>query len=421
MSKNHIPCILRLFPLCILLVTGPASGQMIPLEDLRGDLVHVIYQWTGEDLQSRLPPVPFGHWEDECIAIAEVYEPCENPPPDQCLVGQCTGIAFQNSEFFPAGIQFSGGTSASWGVPPAGLWSVSSVSGFKFRIDNPVDYDLFITVDQGDSRFDGVGGGNVYLKANHSGGSTDIHFVTDGQMQFTGRLGPGTYTLEGFSQKFANLEAFQGLIYFAQFTVHQPQAPAIGIQPSDHSVACGGSAVFSVGTTLPQSNYTFQWRRNFVPLVNGPGVAGATTSTLTLTNVCSADDYDVVVTGPNPAGGGPVSEPSRLAHLTIVTPTGVETAPTNPAIAIVRAPAPNPFRTSTSIGYDVRLPTHLSAAVYNASGARIRSLAERTVTGPGALTWDGCLRSGARAPVGIYFLRVEMGDVRETRKVVLLE
>jgi hypothetical protein len=144
---------------------------------------------------------------------------------------------------------------------------------------------------------------------------------------------------------------------------------------------------------------------------------GATTSTLTLTNVCSADMYDCVVTA------GAISEPTRLATLAIVsTPTGIEIEPANPvASAVVKAPVPNPFRTSTSVAYDVRRPTRLVATLYNASGAKIRSLADRTVSGSGSITWDGRLRSGARAPVGIYFLQVEMEDVRESRKVVLLE
>jgi hypothetical protein len=420
MSKNSIPCVSRLFPLCILLVTGTAFGQMIPLEDLRSGGVDAFY-FDVEDYQHHEPPVPFAYWEDDCTSLAEKYEPCQNPPPDQCLVGQCTGTAYQVSEFFPAGLQFSGVTRASWGGPPSGLWSVQSVSGFKFRIDNTLDYNLFIDVDPGDSHLTGGTGGAVRLWAYYSGGTTALYEVTDGLLQVAGRLGPGTYALEGLSKAEGTLESFQGLAYSAQWTVQQPQQPAIAIQPSDHSAACGGTVVFSVGTTGTPSNYTFQWRKNFVPLANGPGVTGATASTLTLSNVCSADDYDVVVTGPDPAGGGTISEPSRLAHLSIVTPTGVETEPTSPTTTAVGAPAPNPFRVSTSVAYDVQGSTRLVATVYNAAGARVRSLVDRTVSRSGSVTWDGRLRSGTRAPVGVYFLRVELGSVHQTRKVALLE
>lgn len=425
MSKHHIPCVLRLFPLCILLVTGPASGQMVPLEDLRGNSVHVIYQGDTEDFQDHRPTTPFAYWEDQCTGLAEKYEPCVNPPPEQCLVGRCTGFSFQVSEFFPGGIKFSGTTSASWGIPPAGVYLINAVAGFKFRIDNTLDYNLFFIVDPGDSPIldGGVYSGAVALRVHDGAGNpTVIHETNNGQFQTAGRLGPGTYTLEGWSGKFGAWESFQGPTFSAQLTVQQPQAPHIANQPSDHSAGCGGTVVFSVGTAGAASNYTFQWRRNFVPLTDGANVMGATTSALTLTNVCSAGDYDVVVTGPNPAGGGTIAEPSRLAHLTIITtPTGVETEPTSPTAASVRAPAPNPFRASTTVAYDVQRATHLVAAVYNAAGARVRSLADRTVSGSGSVTWDGRLHSGARAPVGIYFLRVELDRVHRTRKVVLLE
>jgi len=71
-----------------------------------------------------------------------------------------------------------------------------------------------------------------------------------GQQQVTGRLGPGTYKLEGFSMKSGNWESFQGAFYFAQWTVHEPQAPHIAVQPSDRATACGGSVVLSAGTAL---------------------------------------------------------------------------------------------------------------------------------------------------------------------------
>jgi hypothetical protein len=419
MINNIMSNIVRLFPLCILLVTGPARAQMIPLEDMRWDGADVEYG-SAEDTEIHNRPVPFAYWEDQCVALAEEYEPCEDPPPDSCLVGSCTGVGFQTSQFFPAGIQFSGGTGANWGIPPSGIWLVNSYSGFKFRVDTAVDYNLFAIVDPGDSPSLG-GTGGVYLEANYSGESATLFFLENSQSQVTGRLGPGTYTLTGSSHCFNTAESFQGLAYFAQWTVHQPQAPHIAVQPSDRSTGCGGTVVLSIGTALPQSNYTYQWRRNFVPLTNGPDVTGATTSTLTLTNVCSAADYDVVVTGQNPAGGGPIAEPSRLAHVTIVAPTGVETEPASPTATAVRSPAPNPFRVSTTVEYDLHKPTRLVAAVYNASGARVSSLVDRTVSSSGSVTWDGRLHSGARAPVGIYFLRLELDGLRQTRKVVLLE
>ncbi|HEU4724659.1 MAG TPA: T9SS type A sorting domain-containing protein, partial [Candidatus Eisenbacteria bacterium] len=310
-----------------------------------------------------------------------------------------------------------------WG-PEAGIYLLRSVSGFKFRVDTAFDYNLTMIVDPGDSpSLDGSYSGSVSLAIyNSAGDATLLHEVLDGQLAVTGRLGPGTYMLQGLSGKFGPWETFQGPAYFAQWTVQQPAVPTIAYQPSDHSTACGGTVVFSVGTASPPSNYTFQWRRNFTPLTDGPGVSGATTPTLTLTNACSADDYDVVVTGPNPAGGT-ISEPSRLAHLSIIsTPTGIETDPVSESpIAQIRAASPNPFRAGTALSYTVPRATRLRATVYDASGARVRDLTDVVVSGPGSIVWDGRTQRGDRAPAGVYFVHVDAGAVRETKKVVLLK
>ena len=407
----------RLLPLCILLISGEVRGQMVPLEDLRRNSVDAFY-YDVEDYQDHRPPVPFGYWEDFCVANPVQYEPCDppEPPPNQCIVGQTFGNAYQIGQFFPAGIQFSGTVSGSWDGVPSGLYSASSYCAFKFRLDNPVDYDFFVDIDPGDAPL----GGGVRLYAYGSAGTTAVYDLSSG-ITTSGRLGPGTYRLEGLSNLVSAAQYSNGITYSAQWIVHQPPQPHIAFQPSDHSIGCGGTIVFSVGTTLAASNYTFQWRSNFVPLTNGPGISGATTSSLTMTGICADGDYDVVVTGPNPVGGGTVAEPSRLAHLSIVTPTGVGADPAGSTAPAIRAAAPNPFRASTSVGYVVHQPTRLVANVYSASGARVRSLADRMVSSPGSVSWDGRLSSGDRAPTGVYFLRFELGGLRETRKAVLLQ
>ena len=405
----------------ILVAAKPSPAQMIPLEDIGQTEAWPQYQGVDGPQQIHYPPVPFAYWEDPNSSTAVKLEPCQDPPTEQCVVGQCDAFAYAITQFFPAGIQFSGTTSASWGVPPSGFWLVNSTSGYQFRLDQAVDYDLFMDVDQGDAlSIDGQPGGQVWFaQMDTTGVYTTLHEHFAGPTEIQGRLGPGTYKLAGWSIKTGASSSYTGTTYSAQFTVTPPPEPIIITQPFNRSTGCGGTVTFSVGTARAQSNYTFQWRRNFVPLTNGPGISGATSSNLTLTNVCAAASYDVVVTGPNPLGGT-VTEPSRLARLTIVTPTGVETDPAGSAAPAIRAAAPNPFRSSTTVDYVMRQPTRLVANVYNVSGARIRLLADRMVTGPGSVTWDGRLPSGERAPTGIYFLRFEAGTVRETKKVVLV-
>jgi hypothetical protein len=208
-----------------------------------------------------------------------------------------------------------------------------------------------------------------------------------------------------------------GPAYSLIWTCLPCQTSLIGTQPRGITVACGGTAVFSVTPTAGLTGLTFQWRRNLVPLTNSSHIAGATTQTLTINNACSADSayYDVLLSD------GTILEPSRLARLNISTISGVETPSGGPQRAFsIEAAGPNPFSGNTSFHYAAAKPLNSTIAIYNAAGARIRLLAAGVVFGSGTVTWDGRMESGVRAPAGIYFLRVEAGSIRESRKVVLL-
>ena len=87
--------------------------------------------------------------------------------------------------------------------------------------------------------------------------------------------------------------------------------PVILTQPKPDSVCSGGSVTFSVVTdNLP--GYTYQWRRNTVP------IQGATTTTYTITNAQQANvgDYDVIVTGCTPVT-------SAMAFFQLNTPPAI--------------------------------------------------------------------------------------------------
>lgn len=102
--------------------------------------------------------------------------------------------------------------------------------------------------------------------------------------------------------------------------------PVIAVQPQPQTVLVGGSASFSVTATgnLPLS---FRWRRNGATLSNVTVVTTSHSSTLTLTNLQSANNGDritVVVT--NLAGSAPVSS---NALLTVLWAPVITAHPTN--------------------------------------------------------------------------------------------
>jgi len=78
--------------------------------------------------------------------------------------------------------------------------------------------------------------------------------------------------------------------------------PAITVQPTPatQTICPGGTVIYTV--TATGAGLTYQWRKDGVNLVNGPGISGVTTNTLTLTAVtaASAGTYTVVVSGSCP-------------------------------------------------------------------------------------------------------------------------
>jgi len=42
------------------------------------------------------------------------------------------------------------------------------------------------------------------------------------------------------------------------------------------------------------------------------------------------------------------------------------------------------------------------------------------LSGSGTIAWDGRTQAGERAPAGVYFVHLQLGAVRDTKKVVLL-
>ncbi|MGQ9852274.1 MAG: family 16 glycosylhydrolase [Candidatus Oleimicrobiaceae bacterium] len=82
---------------------------------------------------------------------------------------------------------------------------------------------------------------------------------------------------------------------------------------------------------------------------------------------------------------------------------------------------PNPFFSSTVIQYCLPWQGELELGVYDTLGRLVRPL----VHGPDpggthAITWDGTTAEGYPLPSGVYFLRLQSGAVRVTRRMVLL-
>lgn len=83
---------------------------------------------------------------------------------------------------------------------------------------------------------------------------------------------------------------------------------------------------------------------------------------------------------------------------------------------------PNPFNPTTTIRYTLSSPAQVRLAVYNLNGKFVKLLAEAFQTaGEHQQIWDGRDENGITAPSGLYYYRLQAGDVTETRKLSLIK
>ncbi|MDZ4183246.1 MAG: FlgD immunoglobulin-like domain containing protein, partial [Candidatus Cloacimonadaceae bacterium] len=90
-------------------------------------------------------------------------------------------------------------------------------------------------------------------------------------------------------------------------------------------------------------------------------------------------------------------------------------------IAFLSGNHPNPFKSATSIQYQVRENAALSIEIFNARGQKVRTLVE-SHHGPGTYNgiWDGTDDKGMPAASGVYLYRLTAGTHSGSRKMILL-
>ena len=83
---------------------------------------------------------------------------------------------------------------------------------------------------------------------------------------------------------------------------------------------------------------------------------------------------------------------------------------------------PNPFNPRTTIAFTLPAKSLVSLRVYDAAGRLVRTLAKGEFTaGPHAIEWNGTSNAGTKAASGVYFYRLQAGELTSTRKMVLLK
>lgn len=83
---------------------------------------------------------------------------------------------------------------------------------------------------------------------------------------------------------------------------------------------------------------------------------------------------------------------------------------------------PNPFNPSTAIAFSLPGAGRVELTVFNLLGERVRVLFDDYLpAGTHSVTWDSRTESGSPAASGIYFYRLSMGSLSQTRKMLLVK
>jgi flagellar hook assembly protein FlgD len=82
---------------------------------------------------------------------------------------------------------------------------------------------------------------------------------------------------------------------------------------------------------------------------------------------------------------------------------------------------PNPFGTSTTVGYAVSREHPVRIEIFNVLGRKVRTLIdENTKPGRHSTRWDGTDEFGYRVSPGVYLCRIEIGSYRSTKKMLVV-
>jgi WD40 repeat protein len=132
---------------------------------------------------------------------------------------------------------------------------------------------------------------------------------------------------------------------------------------------------------------------------------------------CVAIDEGVCIVGsPADDDSGDGSGSAYLFEGPANPPTSVP-----PYVTIPLVVRPNPFRSETTINFDLPALSFVRLVVFDVRGRRVRTLLrELQPAGTRAVNWDGYTDGGQRAPSGVYFARLETaGNTTRTRKILL--
>ena len=92
-----------------------------------------------------------------------------------------------------------------------------------------------------------------------------------------------------------------------------------------------------------------------------------------------------------------------------------------PSKLALHSSAPNPFRGTTQIRFDLPRPGKVSLRIFDVTGRLVRTLVDgEEPAGYRAVQWNGLDESGKRASAGVYFYSLQAEDRTFQKKMIQL-
>ena len=83
---------------------------------------------------------------------------------------------------------------------------------------------------------------------------------------------------------------------------------------------------------------------------------------------------------------------------------------------------PNPFNPNTTILYNLSSDELISFEIFNLNGKKVRTLVnEYQNSGPKKVIWNADDNQGRQVPAGIYLYSITAGNVKQTKKMLLVK
>ena len=98
-----------------------------------------------------------------------------------------------------------------------------------------------------------------------------------------------------------------------------------------------------------------------------------------------------------------------------VTITGVDESPVPKSFSLAQN-YPNPFNAKTVINFSLKSESDVRFDIYNIAGQRVDVVSGHYAAGHNSITWDA-----SNVASGVYFYKISIGDLSETRRMVLVK